>query len=361
MLTAIALLLLSQSPSGLPAFNDLASDAATARDAGRLDEALTLYRKALDLRPDWDEGLWNAGSIAYDQDKVSECAGLFRRLAERKPDLAPAWTMSGLCEYGLRQYGRSLESLLHAEQLHFDGPAELSRAARLHLAIVLTKAGSFEKAIVLLTELTRMDRKTQDIAVAAGIAGLRKSWVPSEVPETDRERVAMLGDAMSTAMELDAKGAVPKFEDALRKFPGDADIHFRFGAFLLLQNPDRGMAEIREAIELDARHLPALVGLASIYLKNGDLKSAAGYGIRATQVGPDDFATHVIYGRVLLESDDWPAAAKELETAVRLAPDSADAHYSLATAYSRLGRKEEAQREQDEFRRLRKVIDAAHP
>jgi Tfp pilus assembly protein PilF len=64
---------------------------------------------------------------------------------------------------------------------------------------------------------------------------------------------------------------------------------------------------------------------------------------------------------VLLESDDLARATSELETAVRLVPDSADAHYSLATAYSRLGRREDAQREQEEFKRLRKVMDAGHP
>lgn len=361
MLTLIAILLLSQSPAKPADFSALARDAAVARDAGRLDDAFALYTKALKIRPDWDEGLWNAGSIAYDKDRYSDCAPLFRRLAAIKSDLAPAWTMLGLCEYGLHDYDLARKSLLQTEQLHFDGPAELSRAARLHLAIVLTKAGGFEKALILLTELTRMDHKTQDIAIAAGIAGLRKPWVPSEVPEPEREKVALLGDAMSTGMELDAKGAIPKFEAALEKYPDIADIHFRFGAFLMEQLPDRGIAEIKRAIELDPKHIPALVGLASIYSKNGDLKAAGEYGLQAIAAGPDDFATHVVYGRVLLESDDLARATSELETAVRLVPDSADAHYSLATAYSRLGRREDAQREQEEFKRLRKVMDAGHP
>jgi tetratricopeptide (TPR) repeat protein len=361
MLTLITILLLGQAPAHSPDFSVLARDAAAARDAGRLDDAFALYGKALKIRPDWDEGLWNAGSIAYDKDRYADCATLFRGLTVAKPDLAPAWTMLGLCEYGLQDYDLSRKSLLQAEQLHFEGPAELSRAARLHLAIVLTKSGSFEKALVLLTELTRMDRKTQDIAIAAGIAGLRKPWLPSEVPEPEREKVAMVGDAMSTGMELDAKGAIPKFEAALQKYPDVPDIHFRFGAYLMEQTPDRGIAEIKRAIELDPKHIPALVGLASVYLKNGDVKTAGEYGIKAIAAAPGDFATHVVYGRVLLESDDLAGAASELETAVHLAPDSADAHYSLASAYSRLGRKEDAQREQEEFKRLRKVMDAGHP
>lgn len=356
----VALYLLQSAKTGTD-FQSLAERAAAARDSGRLDEALDLYAKALKLRSEWDEGLWNAGSIAYDKDRFGECAPLFVRLTVLKPALAPAWTMSGLCEFGLKNYAGALKSLLMVEQLQYEGPAELARAARLHLAIVLTKSGNFEKAIVTLTELTRIDRKTPDISIAAGIAGLRKPWVPSEVPETERERVAKLGDAMSTAMELDANAAVAKFESVVKDFPTDPDIHYRFGAFLMGQSPERGLKELKKTLELEPGHIPALIGLASIYLRNGETATALGYARKATEADIGNFAAHVVYGRALLDTDDCIGAAVELETAVKLAPESADAHFSLASAYSRLGRKEDARHEQEEFRRLRKIIDGAHP
>src|SRR5450759_2327935 len=93
-----------------PSFQTLSQQAEAARDAKQLDRALTLYQRALKLKPDWDEGLWNLGSIAYDLDRYSECAPAFRRLAGLKPDSAPAWTMSGLCQYKLRSYPDALLS-----------------------------------------------------------------------------------------------------------------------------------------------------------------------------------------------------------------------------------------------------------
>src|ERR1039457_4051428 len=68
-------------------------------------------RKALKLKPDWAEGLWEAGSIEYDQDQYKECSADFRRLATLKPDQPPAWIMAGLCEYHLRDYAAALKSL----------------------------------------------------------------------------------------------------------------------------------------------------------------------------------------------------------------------------------------------------------
>jgi tetratricopeptide (TPR) repeat protein len=144
--------------------------------------------------------------------------------------------MSGLCEYRLRRYDAALDSLRHAQNLGFQEAPDLSRAARLHWALLLTKTGYFENAIVVLTELTRFDRKSSEIIVAAGIAGLRQPWLPFEVPEASRNLVLKLGDAMSA--------------------------------------------------------VPALVGLTMIYIKREELQTALEYSERAVKAGPGDFASH---------------------------------------------------------------------
>ena len=47
-----------------PTFQALAKQADAARDSKQLEKAVTLYRQALKLKPDWDEGLWNLGSMS---------------------------------------------------------------------------------------------------------------------------------------------------------------------------------------------------------------------------------------------------------------------------------------------------------
>jgi tetratricopeptide (TPR) repeat protein len=350
-------------PNAAPSFDTLSRQAEQARDGNRLDEALALYQKALKLKPDWDEGWWNAGSIAYDQDKYAECAPAFRNLATLKPDAAPAWTMLALCEYRLRQYDSALTALLRVKSLGFQEPPELARAARLHLALLLSRSGSFETAIVELTALTRMEQKTPEIIAAAGIAGLRRPWLPAEVPEADREKVFKLGDAIAQAMERDPKGAIEKFEAAVQAYPAEPNVHFRFGAFLMAESDasDRGIGEIKKALELDPAHVPAMVGLAAIYMKRGEPEAAREYASKAVKASPGDFATHIVLGRALLETGDATGAARELELAVKLAPDNPEARFSLASAYSRLGRKADAEREHEEFKRLKKVTDIGHP
>lgn len=360
---AFAAALLMQATAGRPApsFDVLSRQAAEARDAKRFGEALALFRKALKLKPDWADGLWEAGSIEYDQNQYKECAADFERLAALKPDQPPAWTMAGLCEYHFRDYDAALKSLLQAQRLGFKETTELARAGRLHLALVLIKLGNFEKALSGLIELTRIDKKTPEIIVAAGIAGLRKRWTPPEVPETERDKVFKLGDAMAAVMEQDSKEGLKKFEAVLRDYPKEPNVHFRFGAFLIQQDPDRGIQEITKALELEPDHIPALVGLASIYLKRDQESTARGYAEKAVKLAPDDFATHVTLGRVMLAVDDAAGAAREFEAAVRLAPGSPESHFNLASAYAKLGRKDDALHEREEFRRLRQLTDPKQP
>jgi hypothetical protein len=69
----ILALLLTPPPTGavppLASDNTTASFDALARQANdaqqhqRLDEALDLYRQAVALRPEWDEGWWSIGMI----------------------------------------------------------------------------------------------------------------------------------------------------------------------------------------------------------------------------------------------------------------------------------------------------------
>lgn len=338
-------------------FDTLAKQAAEARDAKRLDESVALYKKALKLKPGWDDGWWNLGSITYDQDHYAECAPAFHKLAAIHPDSAPAWTMAALCEFRLNQFDGAVASLARVEKLSFQEPPELAHAARLHYALSLIKLNTFEKAIIVLSEATKFDGKSPEIIAAAGIAGLRKPWLPAEVPESSRDLVFKLGDAMAAGMERDPKQAIAKFEVVVNDYPNEPMVHFRFGAFLTLDQPDRGVEEIKKSLQLDPASVLALENLAAIYLKREDPKTALGYANLAARLSPGDFGTHVTLGRVLLAVDDPAAAVVELEIAKRLAPDNPDARFNLASAYARVGRKADAARERAEFLRLRKLSE----
>jgi predicted Zn-dependent protease len=181
------------------------------------------------------------------------------------------------------------------------------------------------------------------------------------VPETRRALVMKLGDAMSAAMEQDVKESLEKFEAVVKEYPGEPNVRFRFAGFLAMQYPDRGVEEMKATLQLDPKHLPALVGLGTIYLKRDELPMALEFAQRAVRSGPGDFSTHLVCGKVLLAMGEPAEALPELLQATKLSPETAETHYSLASAYTRLGRKQDARSEQEEFKRLTNLTKSTRP
>ncbi len=182
---------------------------------------------------------------------------------------------------------------------------------------------------------------------------MRQPWLPSEVPEASRELVFQLGDAMASAMEKDYKEATQKFEALLQQYPQEANVHFRFGAFLNIQDSARGIEEIRKAVELAAGSRPG-AGRA-----DGDVPEAGRARIRrwSTASGrskpvPEIFPRTLRLGRVLLAKENPGARRRNWKLRSSWRRPVPEARFSLASAYSRLGRKEDAARELAEFKRL---------
>src|SRR5262245_51187041 len=95
----------AKAPATSPAkFDAIATKADEARQAGRLDEAVELYRQALAIKPEWPEGLWAFGTALYELDRFADARDAFRRLLVKHGENGTAWALKGLCEFRLKNY-----------------------------------------------------------------------------------------------------------------------------------------------------------------------------------------------------------------------------------------------------------------
>jgi predicted Zn-dependent protease len=102
------------------------------------------------------------------------------------------------------------------------------------------------------------------------------------------------------------------------------------------------------------------VTIAHEYIQRKDFQSALPYAQKAAELEPRSFPALTVFGRVLVEGDlDSKHGIQELEAARKLAPGSPQVRIALATAYAKVGRKEDAARERREFLKLRQEVDAA--
>lgn len=339
-------------------FDDLAARAAAARDRGELEEALTLYRKALAARPKWDEGRWYEATLLYELDRHAEAKAAFSEVLRREPAHAGALGLRGLCEFELRQYDAALADLLHARKAGVARSAGIATVVTYHAAILLTRAGEFEIANQMLTEFVADGTNTPQVIEAFGLNVLRMPALPSEFAPAAREQVLLAGHA-GYAMAARQLGPARKaLDDLVMRYPKTPHVHYARGVFFLTEDSDRALADFRRELEISPSHVPARLQIAFEYLKRGEAAAALPFAADAGKLSPDHFAARLALGQVLLEMNDVSRAIPELETAATLAPGSPQAQFLLARAYARAGRQADAARARAEFTRLDQVVRA---
>jgi tetratricopeptide (TPR) repeat protein len=158
--------------------------------------------------------------------------------------------------------------------------------------------------------------------------------------------------------------AVGEYRKILVINSGLPGIHFRLGRALLSKpNPTPEMIEeAKRNFELELKIDPQNAGaegiLGEIAAKAGDQAAAIDHYKRATTLDAGFAEAYVELGALLVAQKRFAEAVTPLEAAVKLSPDDPGAHYNLAMALSRVGRKEEADRE---FAIHRKMQEASPP
>jgi tetratricopeptide (TPR) repeat protein len=344
----------NQSGGPSPSFEVLVRTAAEAREAGRLDDAVAAYRRAVRLRPAWDEGWWYLATALYEQQQDATARDAFTRFLALKPDTGRAFALRGLCEFRLRQYDRALADLRKAQTLGLGGNLELTRSVWYHTAILLLRDGQFELAVEPLTMLARSEAESASLGDAIGLLLLRRAVLPTDIPAGSRDVVAAAGRAGYSWFGRAGAEADERFRALVDRYPDAPNVHYAYGAFLLQSDSDKALVEFRREIAVNPQSPYPHLEIAFELLRRGDARAAGASAREAVRLQPHSPAARNALGRVLVELGDLQAAIDELQTAVKLAPESPEMHFALANAYARAGRKEDAARERAIFTKLRK-------
>ncbi|HMB26781.1 MAG TPA: tetratricopeptide repeat protein [Blastocatellia bacterium] len=336
-------------------FDELAKRADEARDANRPDEAAALYLRALRLKPAWKEGWWRAGAIFYERDRYADAREAFLKFVEIDRKFGPALAMLGLCEYRLRQYEPALIHLRQGNLLGVGENPELRMVARYHEAILHNRFGEFELAYDVISPLINEQPETPDLVFTLGLAMLRLACLPPDAPADKREMVFKAGRATSHLITKRQQEAAQEFKELVENYPDSPGAHYAYGVFLLRDNPDVAIEEFRRELLISPKHVHARLQIAFEMIKQGRHAEGAPYAEEAVKLAPDLFAAHNALGRILLETGEIERAVNELETAVKLAPESPEMYFALARAYNRANRPKDAERARAEFTRLGKM------
>jgi tetratricopeptide (TPR) repeat protein len=155
------------------------------------------------------------------------------------------------------------------------------------------------------------------------------------------------------ALEIQQKwdDAAKVYQQILRQNPNQPGIHYRLGR-VLVSEPDFGpeaaeqaKQEFEKELEIDPTNAGAEYVLGELAKQKEQWDEAIQHFSRAARLDASFGDAFVGWGGSLVSVKRFPDAVAPLETAVRLEPGNPAAHYLLAIAYARTGRKDEGDRE----------------
>jgi tetratricopeptide (TPR) repeat protein len=340
------------SPKDDAEFQNFVKLGDEARTAERLDEAITLYGKALKIKPKWPDGWWYIGAILYEKDDYVNARDAFQNLVALDQSRGPGWAMLGLCQFQTAEYERAIISLQRGRSLGVKDSSELAAVVRYHTALLYIRFEQFEVSYEILREFMREGNESPKVVEAFGLTILRMPFLPKEIPADKREEILLGGQAGYNMAARRLEQARTAFDLLLARYPNEPNVHYAFGVFMLSQDSDAALKEFRRELERSPQHFPSMVQMAFEYLKRDQFNDGLPFAERAVQISPKMYAARNVLGRILLELGQIDRSVKELEEGVRLAPSSPEMHFALSRAYAKAGRKEDANREREIFKSL---------
>lgn len=350
---ALAALLLAaarcEAQSNAADFGSVSAAAAAAQQQHDIPRAIALYRQAVELNPKWPDGWWFLGVLQYGNNDYGPARDALTHFIELTPDAGPAYAIRGLCEFEIADYGQSLADIQRALARGAANQARNTGILRYHEILLLSHANRFEEALAASAEFSKGEAASE-IVQAVGMAGLRVSLLPQEIPSDDPRRNLYIaaGTAALAYMSGDEARAQQAFQALFHQFPNATNAHYLYGYLLFGKAPDQAIAEFKSELALTPANASAEAMLGWAYLIQENFAEAKVHGAKAATLSPGMSAAQLVLGRSMVETGDLKGGVEHLQQALEVDPGNLEIHLALVRAYSKSGLREDAQRERQQ-------------
>lgn len=326
-------------------FDSLAAQAAQARDAGNLPQAVDLYRQATALKPDWQEGWWYLGLLSYNVNQYSTAIDAFTHLLQLAPRAVPAMALRGLCEYETADYDEALRDLDMAVAHGAASDPRNAQIIRYHLAQLLTRAGRFQDALAQYTFFAKDKIDNPDLDAAIGMAGMRDAALLNDAPVQDRALYEAAGRAAYPMLADDSVESSSRFQALFAQYPSTRNLHYFYGFLLFPHAPEMAAVEFERELAIVPDNTTAQAMLAFSLMITARYAEARTEAEQVLAAAPDMEMAQIALGRALIETGEPQRGEMLLKQVLAADPNNLEAHLGLISLYSHMGRREDAQRE----------------
>ena len=207
-----------------------------------------------------------------------------------------------------------------------------------------------ETAVRTLLELNRAFAKDPEVLYLT-------THYYSELALKASHELAAMAPSSAQAQQLEAEAfesqgewdkAITQYRKILEQNPQRHGIHYRMGRLFLTKTPpdaESAGKEFEEELKIDPNSAASEFLLGEIARQAGQWEEAISHFGKATKLDEGFVEAYLALGISMNAAGKFADAVAPLENYVKMQPDDPAGHYQLATAYARIGRKQDAQRE----------------
>jgi tetratricopeptide (TPR) repeat protein len=361
--------LLNQATQPDKALSRILTSAFQSYQLGRLAEAESLYRKALNQQPEQAEALHWLGAILCQTDRLDEGLFYLQKAIVLIPNDANCQNSLGVA---LMQKNLLEQAAYHLRQAIVLNPNHF--LAYKNLAELLYKQDDAENAIMHLQQAITLHPNDADAYNRLGTIFYEKNRL-EEAAFYYKQAITLRPDEattlinfgnllrlqgnsaealkyLQTAFNLNPNSvaihnglglaylaqnnvtmAILHLQQAITLDPSNADSYYNLG--LAFQEQDQLMEAVssyQTAIALAPNHTLAYTNLAIVLRELGNLDEAIDYHQKALALDANNGIAHHAFGNTLIEYGNMELAITHLRLAITLNPDDINVHCSLAHA-----------------------------
>ncbi|HEU5079731.1 MAG TPA: tetratricopeptide repeat protein [Opitutaceae bacterium] len=294
---------------------------------GRLDEAISLWRKVAALDPKYAAARLKLGEALLKTNQLDEAQAVYSDALAIAPQ--DPYALLGLAQVALRtgRWGAARDNLETAVAANSSFAAGYSL-----LATVWERLGDTESA----------ERARSKAKLLGRFKDLSDPWQDELTRDCyDVYRLQVLAATLSATG--DAPAAITLLERAIVVSPDDPRTHRQLGKIYLgLHEHAKAQAELERAIALQPTEQAAYLDLINVFRATNDRAAAIEWIKKGLKEMPHSAGIHFEMALALLAEGKPEEALPFLMKARDLDPDNVSADQQLAQAYFRMGREAEA-------------------
>ena len=316
-----------------------------AHTKGREREAEAPLRRALELDAKNLTAVVALAELHTDSGDAPRAITLWRRATELKPEDASLWVSLGVTEAWAKEAAAALKSFAHALTLD---PSNVE--AHLGRADLLIVQGERERAIEDVRAVEAQSKSDWKLAVAVanryGLAGHKEEArrvfesLPAEAKASEDGK--KLQAALADVRCEDTPEARAFLEKLIVSDGNDASAFACLGSLLRTSDPQRSLELFQHANKLDPRNADYAVGYGAALVQLRQFDKAASILQRVVQLAPEHYEAHANLAAALYELKLYKQAVSEYKWISQARPGLAIVHFFIGTAHDRLGEYEDA-------------------